>query len=82
MHDIWASYYLQYIKKINVIYSEPSVFQDRNLHDLSVDLKNELIGLKYSSAIINSMLKKKFKINRFFSKKSIKAYKLYLKHFK
>ena len=81
MHDIWASYYLQYVKKINVIYSEPSVFQNRNLHDLSVDLKNELIGLKYSSAIINRMAKKQFKLNMFFSKKSIEAYKLYLKHF-
>jgi len=81
MHDIWASYYLQYIKKINVIYSEPSVFQDRNLHDLSVDLKNELIGLKYSSAIINKMSQKQFKLKDFFSKKSINAYKLYLKHF-
>tara|TARA_A100001015_G_scaffold282499_1_gene346824 strand:- start:208 stop:1125 length:918 start_codon:yes stop_codon:yes gene_type:complete len=81
MHDIWASYYLQYIKKINIIYSEPSVYQDRNKHDLSVDLKNELIGLKYSSAIINKMAKKQFKLNDFFSKKSIEAYNLYLKHF-
>ena len=81
MHDIWASYYLQYVKKINVIYSKPSVFQDRNLHNLSVDLKNELIGLKYSSAIINKMSQKQFKLNDFFSKKSIEAYKLYLKHF-
>ena len=81
MHDIWASYYLQYVRKINVVYSKPSVFQDRNLHDLSVDLKNELIGLKYSSAIINKMSQKQFKLNDFFSKKSIEAYKLYLKHF-
>jgi len=82
MHDIWASYYLQYVKKINVIYSKPSVFQDRNLHDLGLDLKKELIGLKYTSAIINKMSKKQFKLIDFFSKKSIKAYKLYLKHFK
>ena len=69
-------------KKINVIYSKPSVFQDRNLHDLGLDLKKELIGLKYTSAIINKMSKKQFKLIDFFSKKSIKAYKLYLKHFK
>jgi len=82
MHDIWASYYLQYVKKINVIYSKPSVYQERNLHELSIDLKNELIGLKYSSAIINKMSKKRLKLIDFFSKKSIKAYKIYLRHFK
>ncbi len=81
MHDIWASYFLQYKKKVNVIYSKPSVFQDRNEHDLSIDLKNEFLGLKYSSKIIDEMAKKKFKINKFFSKRSIEAYKLYLRHF-
>lgn len=78
MHDIWASYYLQYKKKINVIYSKPSVFQKRNIHNLGIDLGDELIGLKYTSKIINQMSEKKFKISNFFSKKSIFAYKLYL----
>lgn len=81
MHDIWASYYLQYKKKINIIYSKPSVFQDRNKHDLSIDLKNEFIGLKYTSLIINKMAKKKFEIKKIFSKKSVEAYRLYLRHF-
>ena len=54
MHDIWASYYLQYKKKINVVYSNASVFQKRNKHDLSVDLKNELIGLKYTTKILEN----------------------------
>jgi hypothetical protein len=81
MHDIWASYYLQYKKKINVVYSEASVFQKRNKHDLSVDLKNELIGLKYTKKILDIMVERKFKLKDFFSKRAIKAYKQYLKHF-
>lgn len=81
MHDIWASYFLQYKRRINVLYCKPSVFQKRNQHDLSVDLKNEFIGLKYNSEIVENIKKKTFKIENFFSKRSIYSYKLYLKHF-
>jgi hypothetical protein len=81
MHDIWASYYLQYKKKTNVVYFAPSVFQKRNKHNLITDLKNELIGLKYNSRILESIKKKNFNIKNFFSKKSIAAYKQYLTHF-
>lgn len=81
MHDIWASYYLQYKKKTNVVYFAPSVFQKRNKHNLITDLKNELIGLKYNSRILESIKKKNFIIKNFFSKKSIAAYKQYLTHF-
>ena len=59
MHDIWASYYLQYKKKTNIVYFAPSVFQKRNKHNLITDLKNELIGLKYNSRILESIKKKK-----------------------
>jgi len=81
MHDIWASYYLQYQKKTNVVYFAPSVFQKRNKHNLVTDLKNELIGLKYNSKILESIKNKKFNIKHFFSKRSIAAYKQYLTHF-
>ena len=27
MHDIWASYYLQYTNNIKVVYNSPSVIQ-------------------------------------------------------
>jgi hypothetical protein len=81
MHDIWASYYLQYKKKTNVVYFAPSVFQKRNKHNLITDLKNELIGLKYNSRILESIKKKSFNIKNFFSKRSIAAYKQYLTHF-
>lgn len=81
MHDIWASYYLQYKKKINILYSEASVLQKRNKHNLITDLKNELIGLKHTAKIIKKISEKKFKLNEFFTKRAIKAYNQYLKHF-
>lgn len=81
MHDIWASYYLQYKRNVRPIYCKPSVYQKRNKHNLVTDLCNEMVGLKYTSLIIKSMNKKKFRMQNFFSKRAIEAFKLYRKHF-
>ena len=82
MHDIWASYYLQYVKNINVIYNKPSVFQKRNEHNLITDLKNEFIGLRQTSRLLDLMRRKKFIVEKFFSKRAIEAFNQYKKHFK
>lgn len=81
MHDIWASYYLQYKRGINPVYCKPSVYQERNKHNLIDDLKAEIAGIKYSYSIINSMNKKKFFMRDFFSKRAVAAFNLYRKHF-
>ena len=81
MHDIWASYFLQYRRRINVIYNKSSVIQKRNIHTAAKDLSDELIGLKYTSTLIDRINKKSFNYKKFFSKRSILAYKQYLKHF-
>ena len=38
MDDIWASYYVQ-AKGFKVLYNKPSVYQDRNVHGLTKDMK-------------------------------------------
>ena len=43
MEDIWASYYVS-SKKYKIIYSEPTVIQKRNKHNLTFDFQNEYIG--------------------------------------
>lgn len=48
MDDIWSSYVLQHQFPDSVIYGPPTVFQQRNEHDLSKDLEAELLGYKYS----------------------------------
>ncbi len=50
MDDIWASYYVQRKFPDCVIYHKASVLQDRNEHDLSVDLDREMIGYKHTLA--------------------------------
>ena len=81
MHDIWASYYLQFIKKINVVYNASSVIQKRNKHDIMVDLKDEFHGIKNNFYFANSIIEKKFKLKSFYSIRSLKAYSYYKKHF-
>ena len=81
MHDIWASYFLQYRRRINVIYNKSSVIQKRNIHTAAKDLSDELIGLKYTPTLIDRIIKKSFNYKKFFSKRSVLAYKQYLKHF-
>ena len=51
MDDIFASYVLQK-KGFNVVFGPPSVYQDRNEHDLTVDMKKEYIGYENVKDII------------------------------
>lgn len=48
MDDIFASYYVQAKFPESVVYGPPSVFQDRNEHDLVKDLEAEMIGYKHA----------------------------------
>jgi len=60
MDDIWASYMTQRImREINkfVLFTGPTVFQDRNIHDLTKDLQNEMIGYRNTLHFINRLNK-------------------------
>ena len=51
MDDIWGAYYLQQKLKNKipfVVFSKASVYQNRNVHDLSVDLNNEVLGYEHN----------------------------------
>ena len=43
MDDIWAAYYVQ-AKGYSVVFAKASVFQERNVHDLVRDMKQEYLG--------------------------------------
>ena len=51
MDDIFASYFLQK-KGFKVVYGPPTVYQDRNEHDLTIDMKKEYIGYENVKDII------------------------------
>ena len=58
MDDIWASYMTQRIMReidSHVLFTGPTVFQDRNEHDLSIDLESEMIGYRNTESFIDKL---------------------------
>jgi len=52
MDDIFGSYILQK-KGFSVVFGPPTVYQDRNEHDLTIDMKKEYIGYENVRNIID-----------------------------
>jgi len=74
MSDIWGSYLIQKnLGDLKIVYSNASVYQDRNPHNLSTDLEQELLGYKHTM---------NFLLNKFqLPDKTAKAYELYKNSF-
>ena len=59
MDDIWGAYELERKFLTNgpfVVYNNASVYQDRNEHDLIVDMEEEMIGYKYNLKLLSNGL--------------------------
>ena len=52
MDDIWASYHVQEKFPSSVIYNTASVYQERNEHDIVLDLEREIIGYRNTLNLI------------------------------
>ncbi len=81
MDDIWAAYYIQ-SKGYKVIFNSPSVYQKRNPHDLTKDMKKEYLGYENNINLINDLIEDSESIYSYLPGKSIRAFELYKKHFK
>lgn len=60
MDDIWGAYYLQQKLKNElpfIVFGPPTVFQERNAHNLFVDLKEEMLGYENSYEAIKNNIK-------------------------
>ena len=73
MDDIWASFYVT-SKKYRVLYNEPTVYQQRNVHNLIKDFKDEYIGYVNSLRLVESLYKSSENIYNFLPKKSALAF--------
>jgi hypothetical protein len=80
MDDIWASYYLQ-AKGHTVIYGRPSVYQDRNEHDLVKDMKQEYLGYENNLRLVQDLAADPEAILKYLPESSTHAFKLYRRHF-
>lgn len=81
MDDIWASYYVQ-AHGFQPVFSEPSVYQDRNEHDLIRDLKAEIIGYTNNLSLIRDLKADPESIVSYLPGPSVRAWDLYRRHFK
>ena len=79
-HDIWASYCLQ-AHGATVVYGAPSVYQDRNVHDLTRDLAAEVVGYEHTLALLQGLAESPMAIFEFVSERASEAYQAYRKHF-
>ena len=73
MDDIWASFYVT-SKKYKAVYIEPTVYQQRNVHDLLKDFKQEIIGYTNSAKLVDEIKKNSDNIYKFLPNKSAKAF--------
>ncbi len=73
MDDIWASFYVT-SKKYRVLYNEPTVYQQRNVHNLIKDFKDEYIGYTNSLKLVEGLYKNSNNIYKFLPKKSSLAF--------
>lgn len=80
MSDIWIAYHMIALG-YNVVFCEASVYQDRNEHDLTVDMKDEYIGYEMNLAMAKSIVDKSYKKETFWPEKTLHSYAAYQKSF-
>jgi hypothetical protein len=81
MDDIWASYYVQ-AKNYRIVYGKASVYQDRNVHDLVRDMRQEYLGYENNLAIVQELPKNPESLFAYLPGRAIWAFELYKRHFK
>ncbi len=80
MDDIWAAYYVQ-ARGASVVFGKPTVFQERNPHDLVVDMKKEYLGYENNLAIVEAVATDADALFKFLPAESIAAFDQYRSHF-
>ena len=80
MDDIWAAYYVQ-AKGYRVVYGKASVYQDRNLHDVVRDMKQEYLGYENNLAIVQDLAKNAESLLAYLPGRAAWAFELYKRHF-
>lgn len=80
MDDIWGSYFLQ-SNGFRVVWNTPSVYQQRNVHDLVRDMKQEYLGYENNASLVRDLAKNSECIAKYLPERSQHAFALYKKHF-
>jgi predicted DNA-binding protein YlxM (UPF0122 family) len=81
MDDIWASFYLEALGA-QVVYGRASVYQERNIHDLVKDMKQEYLGYENNLNLVQDLKKDPDAIFAYLPERAQEAFQLYRRHFK
>ena len=76
MGDIWIAYHIQAMG-FKVLYQKPSVYQDRNEHDLTLDMIDEYCGYEKCIKIVRSIANDTYQADHFWPRETLRAYDLY-----
>ena len=76
MDDIWPSYYAQ-VLGFHVIYTKATVFQDRNIQNLTKNLVDEFIGYEKTEQFINKIIENKDNFESFLPENALNVWKQY-----
>ena len=79
MDDIWASYYLESFGFV-VLYNKASVFQDRNIQNLTKNMTMEYIGYENTITLLEKLKENPNNIYNFIPEKSCNLMKMYFKY--
>ncbi len=80
MDDIWAAYHVER-RGAQVVYAKPSVVQERNPHDLVVDMKREYLGYEHNLALVEALQSDIDALFGFLPDEAVKAFQRYQSHF-
>jgi len=80
MDDIWAAYYVQ-ARGAKLVFNRASVYQQRNEHDLVVDMKREYLGYENNLEIVTRLPGDPDIISNYLPPASRAAFALYRRHF-
>ena len=78
--DIWTAYYVQ-AHGATLVYGPPTVYQDRNVHDLTRDLAAEFVGYEHTLRLLDRLTEDAMAIFEFMPERAAQAYRAYRKHF-
>ncbi|NDD66971.1 hypothetical protein EBZ35_04900 [bacterium] len=81
MDDIWASYYVQALGA-SVIYGPASVYQQRNVHDLTRDMIQEFIGYEHNLSLLQALSEDPSRIRSYIPEQAWHAFECYQQHIK
>lgn len=80
MDDIWGGYYLESLG-FNIVYNKASVFQDRNIQNLTQNLKEEFIGYEKTIDLLNDLKEDSENIYKYLPERSREVMKKYINYY-